>query len=196
MIKISSFLLFFVCVAFSASVCDAYDNGAPHSRLPALGWSSWVALGPEAEHPIFDFCDETSVKAAIDAFVSDDLGLFDAGYRHFHLDDCWAGGRNSSGYLFPEKKNWPNGMKPVIDYAHSKGVVFGLYTCAGTLTCVGRRPGSKDHWKEDASLWASHLTLPWIGYAYIGCYLVHIYIIYTSYISDNVYDDYPKKYNI
>ena len=87
-------------------------------------------------------------------------------------------------------------MKPVIDYAHSKGVVFGLYTCAGTLTCVGRRPGSKDHWKEDASLWASHLTLPWIGYAYIGCYLVHIYIIYTSYISDNVYDDYPKKYNI
>ena len=120
----------------------------------------------------------------------------DAGYRHFHLDDCWAGGRNSSGYLFPEKNNRPNGMKPVIDYAHSKGVVFGLYTCAGTLTCVGRRPGSKDHWKEDASLWASHLTLPWIGYAYIGCYLVHIYIIYTSYISDNVYDDYPKKYNI
>ena len=154
MIKISSFLLFFVCVAFSASVCDAYDNGAPHSRLPALGWSSWVALGPEAEHPIFDFCDETSVKAAIDAFVSDDLGLFDAGYRHFHLDDCWAGGRNSSGYLFPEKNNRPNGMKPVIDYAHSKGVVFGLYTCAGTLTCVGRRPGSKDHWKEDAALWA------------------------------------------
>lgn len=43
----------------------------------------------------------------------------------------------------------------MIDYAHSKGVVFGLYTCAGTLTCVGRRPGSKDHWKEDASLWAS-----------------------------------------
>ncbi len=24
-------------------------------------------------------------------------------YRHFHLDDCWAGGRNSSGYLYAEK---------------------------------------------------------------------------------------------
>ena len=23
----------------------AFDNGAPHSRLPVLGWSSWVALG-------------------------------------------------------------------------------------------------------------------------------------------------------
>ena len=155
----------------------------------------WKATAPTALHRdnmtentewryymIFDFCDETSVTAAIDAFVSDDLGLFDAGYRHFHLDDCWAGGRNSSGYLFPEKNNRPNGMKPVIDYAHSKGVVFGLYTCAGTLTCVGRRPGSKDHWKEDASLWASHLTLPWIGYAYIGCYLVHLYNIHHIYL--------------
>ena len=32
----------------------AYDNGAPNSRLPPLGWSSWVALGPGAKHPIFD----------------------------------------------------------------------------------------------------------------------------------------------
>ena len=63
----------------------AYNNGAPHSRLPALGWSSWVALGPGAEHPIFDFCDETNVKNAMDAFF--DVGLYDAGYRHFHLDD-------------------------------------------------------------------------------------------------------------
>ena len=36
---------------------SAYDNGAPGSRLPVLGWSSWVALGPGAEHPIFDYCD-------------------------------------------------------------------------------------------------------------------------------------------
>ena len=46
----------------------AYDNGAPHSRLPALGWSSWVSLGPGAEHPIFDYCDEENVKHAMDAF--------------------------------------------------------------------------------------------------------------------------------
>lgn len=42
----------------------AYDNGAPYSRLPTLGWSSWVALGPGAEHPIFDFCDEQSVMVS------------------------------------------------------------------------------------------------------------------------------------
>jgi alpha-galactosidase len=34
-------------------------------------------------------------------------------------------------------------MAAVVDYVHSKGLTFGLYTCAGTETCVGRRPGSK-----------------------------------------------------
>jgi len=109
-----------------------YDNGAPHSRLPPLGWSSWVALGPNADSqaagaPIFDFCDEASVKASIDAFVSDEVGLYKAGYRHFHLDDCWADlERNATGYLQAERDHFPNGMKPVVAYAHSKGLTFGL----------------------------------------------------------------------
>eukprot|EP00943_MAST-04B_sp_MAST-4B-sp1_P000007 g7.t1 len=147
---------FITVILFAAltTTTYAYDNGAKHSKLPPLGWSSWVALGPGDEHPIFDYCDEDSVKAAIDAFVSPELGLFDAGYRHFHLDDCWAGGRNSTGYLYPEKNHFPNGMKVVVDYAHSKNVVFGLYTCAGTFTCVGGRPGSKDHWEQDANVFA------------------------------------------
>ena len=92
------------------SLAAAYDNGSPNSRLPVLGWSSWVALGPGAEHPIFDYCDEQNVKNAIDAFF--EVGLHDAGYRHFHLDDCWAGGRNETGFLYPEKDHFPNGMKP------------------------------------------------------------------------------------
>jgi len=131
----------------------AFDNGAPSSRLPPMGWSSWVALGPGASHPIFDFCDEQSVMAAADAFV--ELGFPQAGYKHFHLDDCWAGGRdNVTGMLYPEKDHFPNGMKKIVDYVHSKGLVFGLYTCGGTLTCVGGRPGSKDHWDHDAKAFA------------------------------------------
>ena len=63
--------------------CLGYDNGAPYSRMPALGWSSWVALGPGSQHPVLDFCDEASVMASIDAFH--DVGLFAAGYRHFNL---------------------------------------------------------------------------------------------------------------
>eukprot|EP01060_Flectonema_neradi_P023696 TRINITY_DN31999_c0_g1_i1.p1 TRINITY_DN31999_c0_g1~~TRINITY_DN31999_c0_g1_i1.p1 ORF type:complete len:409 (+),score=59.07 TRINITY_DN31999_c0_g1_i1:135-1361(+) len=130
----------------------AYNNGAPYSRLPPMGWSSWVALGPNGSHPIFDYCDETSVMDAVNAFMS--VGLYDAGYRHFHLDDCWAYTRNSSGYLVPDPSRFPNGMKIVVDHAHSKGLAFGIYTCAGNQTCAGRRPGSRDHWKQDADLFA------------------------------------------
>ena len=140
--------------ALVVAAATAYDNNAPHSRLPVLGWSSWVALGPSDEHPIFDYCDEFSVMSAIDAFVAP--GMFkDAGYRHFHLDDCWAGGRYANGSVYPEADHFPNGMKHVVDYAHSKGLAFGLYTCGGTKTCVGGRPGSKDHWAADADSYAS-----------------------------------------
>ena len=91
------YLIRFVAAALLVAAALGYDNDAPNSLLPPLGWSSWVALGPAADHPIFDFCDEFSVKAAADAFV--EVGLYDAGYRHFHLDDCWAGGRNATGFL-------------------------------------------------------------------------------------------------
>lgn len=64
-------------------LAHAYPNGAPNARLPTLGWSSWIALGPAGSPPVFDFCDEASVKASADAFIA--LGLYDAGYRHFHL---------------------------------------------------------------------------------------------------------------
>eukprot|EP01059_Diplonema_ambulator_P000514 TRINITY_DN1041_c1_g1_i1.p1 TRINITY_DN1041_c1_g1~~TRINITY_DN1041_c1_g1_i1.p1 ORF type:complete len:421 (+),score=144.21 TRINITY_DN1041_c1_g1_i1:39-1265(+) len=140
----------FAAVLLSCAL--GYDNNAPDSRLPPVGWSSWVALGPGTQHPVFDYCDEASVMNTVDAYIA--VGLYDAGYRHFHLDDCWAGGRNSSGYLYPETDHFPNGLKPVIDYVHSKGLVFGLYTCAGTQTCVGGRPGSKDHWTQDAEVFA------------------------------------------
>ena len=41
-------------------------------------------------------------------------------------------------------------MKAVADYVHSRGLFFGLYTCAGTLTCKGGRPGSYGHYERDA----------------------------------------------
>jgi hypothetical protein len=53
-----------LCVLALATV-QGYDNGSPNSRLPVMGWSSWVALGPGAEHPIFDYCDEQNVKNAM-----------------------------------------------------------------------------------------------------------------------------------
>lgn len=155
-------LIAILCVTSST----AYDNGARFSRLPTLGWSSWVALGPGAEDPVFDYCDEFSIKAAADAFI--EVGLYDAGYRHFHLDDCWAGtSRNATGYLVPEADHFPNGMKPIVDYVNSKGLAFGLYTCGGPKTCVGNREGSQGHWEQDAQLFAEWgvewVKMDWCG---------------------------------
>jgi alpha-galactosidase len=40
-------------------------------------------------------------------------------------------------------------MKALGDYIHSKGLKFGIYSCAGTMTCAGR-PGSLDYEDVDA----------------------------------------------
>lgn len=49
------------------------------------------------------------------------------------MDDCWSDtSRDASGNLQPNAKQFPNGMKAVADYVHSKGLKFGLYTCVGT----------------------------------------------------------------
>ena len=73
----STMALFATASFLLVAAAHAYDNGAPNARLPTLGWSSWVGLGPAASNPVFDFCDEFSIRAAVDAFV--EVGLYDAG---------------------------------------------------------------------------------------------------------------------
>ena len=60
-----------------------------------------------------------------------EVGLYEAGYRHLHLDDCWAAKeRNATGYSYPEKDHFPNGMKPVIDCAPPKPFALALLGAA------------------------------------------------------------------
>jgi len=56
--------------------------------------------------------------------------------------------------MVEDPKLFPDGMKAVVDYVHSKGLLFGIYTARGSLTCLGR-PGSDGHEAQDAALWAS-----------------------------------------
>ena len=53
----------------------------------------------------------------------------------------------------PDPEKFPHGMKAVADYVHSKGLRFGMYSCAGILTCAGY-PSSYDHEFRDAALFA------------------------------------------
>jgi alpha-galactosidase len=56
--------------------------------------------------------------------------------------------------MVEDPKLFPNGLKSVVDYVHSKGLKFGIYSARGSITCMGR-PGSDGHEAQDAALWAS-----------------------------------------
>jgi len=125
------------------------DNGV--GLLPPMGWNSWCTDDwIECET---DFCNEKEIKEMADAMASN--GMKDVGYQYINLDDCWAGPRDSNGNLTPDPDRFPSGMKPLVNYIHSKGLLFGLYTCAGNYTCKGYRPGSWGHFDQDAETFAS-----------------------------------------
>ena len=69
------------------------------------------------------------------------------------IDDCWSLKERVDGKLVADPDLFPHGMKALADYIHSKGLKFGMYSCAGTKTCAGY-PGSYGHEAEDAKQFA------------------------------------------
>ena len=123
--------------AAPAAAAAAGSSGIPQS--PPMGFNSWN----------FYHCniDENTVRAVIDAMVSN--GMKDAGYEYVNIDDCWQVERFENGTIQPDPVRFPSGMKALADYAHSKGMKFGVYTAKGSVTCQ-RRPGAYKHEKTDA----------------------------------------------
>ncbi len=112
---------------------------------PPMGWNSWNTFTWNI--------NEQLVKETADAMVSS--GLKDAGYEYVVIDDCWSlRQRGKDGELVADPEKFPNGMKAVADYVHSKGLKFGMYSCCGTHTCAGY-PGSFEHEFQDAAAFAS-----------------------------------------
>ena len=95
--------------------------------------------------------NETLIKDTIDALV--DLGFVAAGYNYINLDDCWQVSRDANNVIVPDPKAFPSGIKALADYAHSRGMLFGLYSDAGHKTCAGR-PGSLGYEEIDARTYA------------------------------------------
>ncbi|KAJ3134119.1 Kinesin- protein 6 [Physocladia obscura] len=117
------------------------DNGV--GRTPAMGWNSWNKFGCSI--------NENLIRSHADALVA--TGLAALGYNHVNVDDCWQLSRNASGYIQEDPAAFPSGIKTLSDYVHSKGLKFGLYSSAGTLTCQ-RRPGGLHFEKQDAESYA------------------------------------------
>ncbi len=109
-----------------------------------MGWNSWNAFNMGI--------NESVIRKTADLMVS--LGLRDAGYVYLNLDDGWQISRDPNGVIQPDPAAFPSGMRALGDYLHSKGLKFGVYTCAGTQTC-GKRPGSKGYEKRDMATYAS-----------------------------------------
>ena len=110
-----------------------------------MGWNAWNSIRCEG-------LNEALIREVADAMVSS--GLKDAGYNHVNIDDCWmATKRSEDGHLRPHPQRFPSGMKVLGDYIHSKGLKFGIYSCAGHTTCEGH-PASFGYEKIDAQDWA------------------------------------------
>ncbi|MDH7460680.1 glycoside hydrolase family 27 protein [Chitinophagaceae bacterium 26-R-25] len=116
------------------------------ANTPPMGWNSWNIFWTDI--------NEEKIKAIADLMVS--TGLKDAGYNYLVLDDGWMlKDRDSvTGDLVADPKKFPNGMKAVGDYIHAKGLKFGIYNCAGTLTCQGLA-GTRGNEYQDARYYAS-----------------------------------------
>jgi alpha-galactosidase len=83
-------------------------------------------------------------------------GLKDLGYEYVVVDDCWSvkRQRDNHGDLAPDPQRFPDGMKPVADYVHSKGLKFGIYSDAAELDELFQR-------RLD---WLGHRSWPGAGF--------------------------------
>jgi alpha-galactosidase len=129
-------------MAFSFALCSAqkYPNLAP---TPPMGWNSWNYYNCNI--------NEDKVKRMADAMASN--GMKEAGYQYIVIDDCWQISRDKDGYIIADPDKFPSGIKALADYIHSKGLKFGIYSCAGKLTCQ-KRPGGAGYEAKDAQRYA------------------------------------------
>ncbi|WP_052352864.1 alpha-galactosidase [Neobacillus dielmonensis] len=100
---------------------SAYNDLA---ERPFMGWSSWSSI---RKHPT-----EQKIKDAADIMAAK---FKQHGYQYVNLDDYymldWTTTVDQYGRWAVDPKKFPNGMKAVGDYIHSKGLRFGLYVTLG-----------------------------------------------------------------
>ncbi len=138
-------LLLTACLLAASAFCaNAYSQKFEElAQTPPMGWNSWNKFGCNV--------DESLIRQTADALVSS--GMKDAGFLYVNIDDCWHGERDAQGFIKPDPKRFPNGMKALADYVHSKGLKLGIYSDAGWKTCGGK-PGSRGREYQDALTYA------------------------------------------
>ncbi|WP_320167876.1 glycoside hydrolase family 27 protein [Mangrovibacterium marinum] len=138
---------------------------------PVMGWASWNNYRVNINQDI--------IRAQADAMI--DRGLSDAGYSYLNIDDGFFGGRDEQGNILPHPERFPDGMKVLADYIHSKGLKAGIYSDAGINTCasywdkdtIGVGMGLFGHDVQDLNLFLNtwgydFLKVDWCGGDWLG----------------------------
>ena len=160
--KIMSFVLFAAMMVTTATAQDG----------PTMGWSSWNTFALNIS--------ESIIKGQADAMVS--KGLYDVGYDHINIDDGYFGGRDAeTGQLKIHPTRFPNGLQPVVDYIHEKGLKAGIYSDGGYNTCGSYHGGDKtgegvglyQHDQQDCDMFFKDLGFDFIKVDFCGGDPVH-----------------------
>lgn len=125
----------------------AFAQTTPRNQLtptPPMGWMTWNLFQGNIS--------EQLIRETADAMVQE--GFADAGYKYIFIDDEWQGGRDSKNNIIADPVKFPNGIKAVADYVHSKGLKLGIYSDAAQLTCAGYT-ASLGFEEQDARTFAS-----------------------------------------
>lgn len=144
----------------------------PQNYAPTMGWSSWNT---------FDLnISESIIKGQADAIVS--KGLSAVGYNHINIDDGYFGKRDATtGQLKIHPTRFPNGLQPVVDYIHEKGLKAGIYSDGGYNTCGSYHGGDKDgegvglyeHDQQDCDMFFKDLGFDFIKVDFCGGDPIH-----------------------
>jgi len=137
----------FIAVLIALSASSQEEN---KSKSPIMGWASW--------NNFFVGISDSIIKGQADAMVSSGLAV--AGYKYINIDDGFFNGRYANGTFRIDTIKFPNGMKSLADYIHSKGLKAGFYSDAGANTCGsqynhqtgGVGGGLYNHDQQDADL--------------------------------------------
>lgn len=135
-------------------------------ETPTMGWSSWNTFAVNISEDI--------IKGQADAMVSQ--GLKDVGYQYINIDDGFQYGRTSDGKVRIHPTRFPNGLKVVSDYIHSKGLKAGIYSDAGDCTCGSLNNGDTQNTnvgfygyeQVDADYYFNELEFDFIKVDYCG----------------------------
>ena len=136
-----------ICVVLGLGLACPCSSRALTNDLaltPPMGWNSWNYFACNVSDAL--------IRGIADAMATN--GMKAAGYQFINIDDCWQVARDGNGVIVADPVRFPNGIKGLADYVHSRGLKLGVYSDHGLETCQGR-PGSYGYEYLDANTYAS-----------------------------------------